>query len=50
VRAASPGGRDLLAWGLAALATVVVWRTRVHLLWLLALGALAGGLRAVLAA
>ncbi len=50
VRAAAPDGRDLLAWGLAALATIVVWRTRVHLLWLLALGALGGGMRAVLAA
>lgn len=49
-RAVHAKGLDLLAWALTALATVVVWRTRVHLLWLLALGALAGGLRGALAA
>jgi chromate transporter len=31
-------------WLLTAVATVIVWRTRVHLLWLLGAGALLGGL------
>lgn len=31
-------------WALAVGATLVVWRTRVHLLWLLAFGALLGAL------
>ena len=30
------------AWAITAVAAVVVWRTRVHLLWLLAAGALLG--------
>lgn len=29
-------------WSLAILSGIVIWRTRIHLLWLLALGALAG--------
>lgn len=34
--------RNLPNWALTAIATVVVWRTRVHLLWLLGAGALLG--------
>lgn len=33
-------------WLMTALATLLVWRTKVHMLWLLGLGALAGGLLA----
>jgi len=29
-------------WLIAAVATLVVWRTRIHILWLLAAGALIG--------
>jgi chromate transporter len=29
-------------WLIAAVATLLVWRTRVHILWLLGAGALAG--------
>lgn len=36
--------RHLPLWVLTAVAAVVVWRTRLHLLWLLAAGALAGAL------
>ena len=38
------GARDEALWALSALTTLVVWRTRVHLLWLLALGAALGAL------
>lgn len=31
-------------WGLALVSTVLVWRTRIHLLWLLGAGALMGAL------
>jgi len=31
-------------WLIAGVATVIVWRTRIHLLWLLGAGALAGAL------
>jgi chromate transporter len=31
-------------WLLTAVATIVVWRTRLHLLWLLGAGAMLGGL------
>ncbi|RYF28465.1 MAG: chromate transporter [Comamonadaceae bacterium] len=31
-------------WGVTAVATVLVWRTRIHLLWLLGAGALLGAL------
>jgi chromate transporter len=34
--------QDAPLWVLAAVSTVVVWRTRLHLLWLLGLGALLG--------
>lgn len=34
--------RDWPLWVLALISTVVVWRTRLHLLWLLALGGLLG--------
>ncbi|NEX61914.1 chromate transporter [Noviherbaspirillum galbum] len=34
--------RDWGLWALSALAMVVVWRTRLHLIWLLALGAILG--------
>ncbi|MEY4980365.1 MAG: Chromate transport protein [Pseudomonadota bacterium] len=36
--------RDWPLWLLTAVTTLVVWRTRLHLLWLLAAGALLGGL------
>jgi chromate transporter len=39
------GGYDLRnwpAWAIALVSTVVVWRTRVHLLWLLGAGAIIG--------
>jgi len=35
---------DALLWLLAAVVAVLVWRTRLHLLWLLAAGALLGAL------
>jgi chromate transporter len=35
---------QLPLWGLALVSTVVVWRTRIHLLWLLGAGALMGAL------
>ena len=41
--AAHAGTRhDWPLWLLTAVATIVVWRTRIHLLWLLGLGALLG--------
>lgn len=36
--------RDAPLWLLTALATLVVWRTRIHLLWLLGAGAVLGAL------
>lgn len=36
--------RDAPLWLLTALATLIVWRTRIHLLWLLGAGALLGAL------
>ncbi|MBC7897110.1 MAG: chromate transporter [Cytophagaceae bacterium] len=36
--------RDWRAWALTAVSALVVWRTRLHLLWLLGFGALLGGL------
>lgn len=35
---------DPLAWALTLGALLLVWRTRIHLLWLLGIGALAGAL------
>ncbi len=35
---------QLPLWGLALVSTVLVWRTRIHLLWLLGAGALMGAL------
>ena len=35
---------QLPLWGLALVSTVVVWRTRIHLLWLLGAGAFMGAL------
>lgn len=43
----SAGGdprHDGALWALSAVATLLVWRTRIHLLWLLAAGALLGAL------
>lgn len=40
--ASAPHARDGLVWLIAATATVVVWRTRLHILWLLLAGALVG--------
>ncbi|MDZ7936914.1 MAG: chromate transporter [Rhodoferax sp.] len=34
----------LALWAVSAVSTVIVWKTRIHLLWLLGAGALAGGL------
>ena len=34
----------LALWAVSAVTTVIVWKTRVHLLWLLGAGALAGAL------
>jgi len=39
--------RDWPLWLLAVVSGLVIWRTRIHLLWLLALGALAGWLQLV---
>lgn len=36
------GAHDWTLWALAGVSTVLVWRTRIHLLWLLAAGALLG--------
>lgn len=38
------GARHWPAWTIAIATTLIVWRTRVHLLWLLGAGALAGWL------
>ncbi|MBY0455171.1 MAG: chromate transporter [Burkholderiaceae bacterium] len=35
---------DGLLWGLTAISALLVWRTRLHLLWLLAAGALLGAI------
>ncbi|NML18253.1 chromate transporter [Azohydromonas caseinilytica] len=43
-RASGDWSRDARLWGLSAVVTLLVWRTRIHLLWLLAGGALLGGL------
>ena len=43
-RASGEWAHDARLWGLTAVVTLLVWRTRVHLLWLLAGGALLGGL------
>jgi chromate transporter len=34
--------REIALWGLTLATTLIVWRTRIHLLWLLAAGALLG--------
>ena len=36
--------RDWPLWALTAATTLIVWKTKTHLLWLLAAGALLGGL------
>ena len=36
--------RDWPLWALTAATTLIVWKTKTHLLWLLAVGALLGGL------
>ena len=36
--------QDWRLWLLTLAATLIVWRTQVHLLWLIAAGALLGGL------
>ena len=36
--------RDWPLWLLAAVATLLVWRTRLHLLWMIGAGALLGGM------
>ena len=41
-RGASQGSAAPVFWGLTAVTTVLVWRTRIHMLWLLAAGALVG--------
>ena len=40
--AAGGGSANLPLWLLAAASCVVIWRTRIHLLWMLAAGALLG--------
>lgn len=40
---ASPSWGDWPTWGVAAVTAAVVWRTRLHLLWLLGAGAVLGG-------
>lgn len=40
----SDPAQDWRLWLVTAVSTVVVWRTRLHLLWLLGAGALLGGL------
>ena len=40
-------GRDWPLWLLALASGLVIWRTKIHLLWVLALGALAGALQLV---
>lgn len=45
--AAGGGSANLPLWLLAAASCVVVWRTRIHLLWMLAAGALLGALGVV---
>jgi chromate transporter len=35
-------GKNFAMWGLTLVTAVIVWRTRLHLLWLLAAGALLG--------
>ena len=37
-------GRDWPLWLLTGVSALVVWRTRIHMLWLLGAGALAGAL------
>ena len=41
---AKPDLRDAPLWALALAAALIVWRTRIHLLWLLGAGAVAGAL------
>lgn len=43
-RAHGESARDWPLWLLTALSTLLVWRTRLHLLWLLGAGALLGAL------
>lgn len=43
-RAHGDAARDWPLWLVTATATVLVWRTRLHLLWLLGAGALLGGM------
>ena len=45
--AAGGGSGNLTLWLLAAGSCVVIWRTRIHLLWMLAAGALLGALGVV---
>jgi chromate transporter len=42
--AAGPVRDHLPLWGLSALSAGLVWKTRLHMLWLLAIGALLGAL------
>jgi chromate transporter len=41
-RGTSQGQAAPVFWGLTALSTLLVWRTRIHMLWLLGAGALVG--------
>lgn len=47
ILAAGGGNTNWRLWLLAAMTAVVTWRTRLHLLWMLGLGALLGALQAV---
>lgn len=42
--ASGPPAKDWRLWLLSLVCTLIVWRTRLHLLWLLGLGALLGAL------
>ena len=42
VSGARPQWSDAPLWAVALAATVIVWRTRIHLLWLLGAGAVLG--------
>lgn len=44
-RTSGEAGQAWPLWGVTALVALLVWRTRIHLLWLLAAGAVFGGLR-----
>jgi chromate transporter len=44
---AAGGGRNWPLWLLAIVSGLLIWRTRIHMLWVLALGAVLGALQLV---